>query len=96
MRNIELDYGKHANQTDEHSNPLRCLTDNMLTYQGIRKLRELHKKICPTKFKGNWKSMNIPKLKKMLSDFDTYDMAIEKAIKEQKVFKKINEIGEDF
>lgn len=51
MRNIELDYGKRANQVDE----LRCLTDYMITYQGIRKLRKLHKKLCPTKFKGNWK-----------------------------------------
>lgn len=92
MRNIELDYGKQANQVDE----LRCLTDNMITYQGIRKLRKLHKKLCPTKFKGNWKSMNIPQLKKMLSEFDTYDMAIEKAIKERKMFTKINKISEDF
>ena len=92
MRNIELDYGKRANQVDE----LRCLTDNMITYQGISKLRKLHKKLCPTKFKGNWKSMNIPQLKKMLSEFETYDMAIEKAIKERKMYNKINTISEDF
>lgn len=96
LRNIELDYGKHANQVDEHDTPLRCLTDNMITYQGISKLRKLHKKLCPTKFKGNWKTMNIPQLKKMMSDFDNYDMALEKAIKERKVFKKINKISEDF
>lgn len=92
MRNIELDYVKQANQVDE----LRCLTDYMITYQGIRKLQKLHKKLCPTKFKGNWKNMSISQLKKMITEFETYDMAIEKTIKEQKVFDKINTISEDF
>lgn len=41
MRNIELDYVKQANQTDKYS--LRSLTDNFITYQGISKLRKLHK-----------------------------------------------------
>ena len=94
MRNIELDYSKQANQTDKYS--LRSLTDNFITYQGISKLRKLHKKLCPTKFKGNWKNMSIPQLKQMLSEFETYDIAIEKAIKEQKMFNKVNKINEDF
>lgn len=94
MRNIELDYSKQANQTDKYS--LRSLTDNFITYQGISKLRKLHKKLCPTKFKGNWKNMSIPQLKQMLSEFEIYDIAIEKEIKEQKMFNKINKINEDF
>ena len=96
MRNIELDYSKQANQTDAYFTPLRCLTGKMNTYQGIRKMRKLHKKLCPTKFKGNWKTMNIPQLKKMMSEFDNYDMALEKAIKERKMFTKVNKIKEDF
>lgn len=40
--------------------------------------------------------MSISQLKKMITEFETYDMAIEKAIKEQKVFDKINTISEDF
>ena len=96
MRNIELDYGKQANQTDEYATPLRCLTNNMNTYQGIRKMRKLHKKLCPTKFKGNWKNMSIPQLKKMITEFETYDLALEKAIKERKMFAKVNKISEDF
>ena len=96
MRNIELDYGKQANNVEEVFNPLRDLTDNMNTYQGISTMRKLHKKICPTKFKGNWKNMNIPQLKKMVSEFDTYDMALEKTLKERKMFKKVNKIREDF
>ncbi len=96
MRNIELDYGKQANQTDEYATPLRCLTEKMNTYQGIRKMRKLHKKLCPTKFKGNWKNMSIPQLNKMITEFETYDLALEKAIKERKMFKKVNKISEDF
>lgn len=96
LRNIELDYGKQANNVEEVFNPLRDLTDNMNTYQGISTMRKLHKKICPTKFKGNWKNMSIPQLKKMLSEFDTYDMALDKALKERKMFKKVNKISEDF
>lgn len=96
MRNIELDYGKQANQTDSYFTPLRCLTGKMNTYQGIRKMRKLHKKLCPTKFKGNWKNMSIPQLKKMIAEFETYDMALEKAIKESKMFTKVNKISEDF
>lgn len=96
MRNIELDYGKQANQTDEYATPLRCLTNNMNTYQGISKMRKLHKKLCPTKFKGNWKNMSIPQLKKMITEFETYDLALEKAIKERKMFAKVNKISEDF
>lgn len=96
MRNIEIDYGKQANTVEEYFNPLRELTDNMNTYQGIRTMRKLHKKFCPTKFKGNWKNMNIPQLKKMLSEFDTYDAALEKALKERKMYAKVNKIKEDF
>lgn len=96
MRNIELDYGKQANQTDEYATPLRCLTHKMNTYQGIMKMRKLHKKLCPTKFKGNWKNMSIPQLKKMITEFETYDLALEKAIKERKMFTKVNKISEDF
>lgn len=96
MRNIELDYVKQANQTDSYFTPLRCLTGKMNTYQGIRKMRKLHKKLCPTKFKGNWKNMSIPQLKKMITEFETYDMALEKAIKERKMFTKVNKISEDF
>jgi hypothetical protein len=96
MRNIELDYGKQANQTDEYATPLRCLTKKMNTYQGIRKMRKLHKKLCPTKFKGNWKNMSIPQLKKMITEFETYDLALEKAIKERKMLAKVNKISEDF
>lgn len=96
MRNIELDYGAQANQTDSYSTPLRCLTNNMNTYQGISKMRKLHKKLCPTKFKGNWKNMSIPQLKKMINEFETYDLALEKAIKERKMFAKVNKIKEDF
>lgn len=96
MRNIELDYGKQANQTDAYATPLRCLTHKMNTYQGISKMRKLHKKFCPTKFKGNWKNMSIPQLKKMITEFETYDMALEKAIKEVKMFTKVNKISEDF
>lgn len=96
MRNIELDYVKQANQTDSYFTPLRCLTGKMNTYQGIRKMRKLHKKLCPTKFKGNWKNMSIPQLKKMITEFETYDLALEKAIKERKMFKKVNKISEDF
>ena len=96
MRNIELDYGVQANQTDEYATPLRCLTNNMNTYQGISKMRKLHKKLCPTKFKGNWKNMSIPQLKKMITEFETYDLALEKAVKERKMFAKVNKIKEDF
>lgn len=96
MRNIELDYGVQANQTDEYATPLRCLTNNMNTYQGIRKMRKLHKKLCPTKIKGNWKNMSIPQLKKMITEFETYDLALEKAVKERKMFAKVNKIKEDF
>lgn len=96
MLNIELDYVKQANQTDSYFTPLRCLTGKMNTYQGIRKMRKLHKKLCPTKFKGNWKNMSILQLKKMITEFETYDMALEKAIKERKMFKKVNKISEDF
>lgn len=49
MRNIELDYGKQANTVEEYFNPLRDLTDNMNTYQGIRTMRKLQKKILPNK-----------------------------------------------
>ena len=96
MRNIELDYSKQANQTELYSNPLSGLTEKMNTYQGIRKMRKLHKKLCPTKFKGNWKNMSIPQLKKMITEFETYDLALEKAIKERKMFAKVNKISEDF
>lgn len=96
MRNIELDYSKQANQTDPYSNPLSGLTEKMNTFQGIRKMRKLHKKLCPTKFKGNWKNMSIPQLKKMITEFETYDLALEKAIKERKMFTKVNKISEDF
>ena len=68
----------------------------MNTYQGIRKMRKLHKKLCPTKLKGNWKNMSIPQLKKMITEFETYDLALEKAIKERKMFTKVNKISEDF
>ena len=40
--------------------------------------------------------MSIPQLKQMLSEFEIYDIAIEKAIKEQKMFNKVNKINEDF
>lgn len=63
MRNIELDYVKQANQTDSYFTPLRCLTGKMNTYQGIRKMRKLHKKLCPTKFKGNWKKYEYSAIK---------------------------------
>lgn len=96
MRNIEIDYGQKSTKIDVYDDPLRSLTPKMNTYQGIRKMRKLHKKLCPTKFKGNWKNMSIPQLKKMITEFDTYDMALEKAVKEQKVIKKINKIREDF
>ena len=96
MRNIELDYSKQANQNDSYYNPLSCLTEKMNTYQCISKVRKLHKKLCPTKFNGNWKNMNIPQLKKMIIEFETYDMALEKAIKERKMFTKVNKISEDF
>ena len=59
-------------------------------------MRELHKKLCPTKFKGNWKNMSIPQLKKMIAEFETYDLALEKAIKESKMFKKVNKMKEHF
>lgn len=96
MRNIEIDYGKQANTVEEYFNPLCDLTDNMNTYQGIRTMRKLQKKFCPTKFKGNWKNMSIPQLKKMITEFETYDLALEKVIKERKMFKKVNKISEDF
>jgi hypothetical protein len=40
--------------------------------------------------------MSIPQLKKMITEFETYDLALEKAIKERKMFKKVNKISEDF
>lgn len=40
--------------------------------------------------------MSIPQLKKMITEFETYDMALEKAIKEIKMFTKVNKISEDF
>ena len=40
--------------------------------------------------------MSISQLKKMITEFETYDMAIEKAIKERKMLAKVNKISEDF
>ena len=40
--------------------------------------------------------MSIPQLKKMITEFETYDLVLEKAIKERKMFKKVNKISEDF
>ena len=96
MRNIELDYSKQITNVDAYHNPLTTLTNNMNTFQGILKMRQLHKKLCPTKFKGNWKNMSIPQLQKLLTEFDNYDRALEKAIKESAVYKKLNEIDKDF
>lgn len=89
MPDVEIDYSVNGRS---NRNQLFSLTNKSITYQGIRKLRKLHKQFCPTILNGNWKHLSIEQLTKMLKEFEVYDIAIEKAIKHQKMLAKINNL----
>jgi hypothetical protein len=93
MPDVEINYSVNGRS---NSNQLFSLTNKSITYQGIRKLRKLHKQFCPTILNGNWKNLSIEQLTKMLKEFEVYDIAIEKAIKNKKMLDKINNLETDF
>lgn len=91
MRDVEISYSRY----DKPESPLN-LQYGAITYAGIRKLRELHKKYCPTIRKGNWKQLSIKQLEKFLEEFDRFDKAIILALKKKRVKTKVAEIEKDF
>lgn len=91
MRDVEIAYRRY----DVPESPFNLQPDS-ITYAGIRKLRELHKKYCPTIRKGNWKHLSIKQLEKILEEFDRYDKEIILALKKKRVKTKVAEIEKDF
>lgn len=91
MRDVEISYRRY----DKPESPLN-LQPSAITYAGVRKLRELHKKYCPTIRKGNWKHLSIKQLEKFLEEFDRFDKAIILALKKMRVKTKVAEIEKDF
>ena len=75
--------------------PLNLQPDS-ITFAGIRKLRELHKKYCPTIRKGNWKHLSIKQLEKFLEEFDRFDKEIILALKKKLIKTKVADIEKDF
>ena len=91
MRDVEISYRRY----DKPESPLN-LQPGAITYAGVRKLRELHKKYCPTIRKGNWKHLSIKQLEKFLEEFDRFDKEIILALKKKRVKTKVAEIEKDF
>ena len=91
MRDVEISY---RSRFDAES-PLNLQPDS-ITFAGIRKLRELHKKYCPTNRKGNWKHLTIKQLEKILEEFDKFDKEIILALKKKRIQTKVAEIEKDF
>ena len=91
MRDVEISYTSYKS-TDS---PLNLQPDS-ITYAGVRKLRELHKKYCPTIRKGNWKHLSIKQLEKLLEEFERFDNEIILALKKKLVKIKVAEIEKDF
>lgn len=91
MRDVEILYTSY-NSTDS---PLNLQPDS-ITYAGVRKLRELHKKYCPTIRKGNWKHLSIKQLENILEEFERFDKEIILALKKKRVQTKVAEIEKDF
>ena len=91
MRDVEISYRRY----DKPQSPFNLQPDS-ITYAGIRKLRELHKKYCPTIRKGNWKHLSNKQLGKIIEEFDRFDKAIILALKKKLVLSKVAEIEKDF
>ncbi len=91
MRDVEFSY-TISNSPDS---PLHLQPDS-ITYAGVRKLRELHKKYCPTIRKGNWKHLSIKQLEKILEEFERFDKEIILALKKKRIKTKVDEIEKDF
>lgn len=91
MRDVEISYTSY-NFPDS---PLHLQPDS-ITYAGVRKLRELHKKYCPTIRKGNWKHLSIKQLEKILEEFERFDKEIILALKKKRIKTKVDEIEKDF
>lgn len=91
MRDVEISYTSYKSP----DSPLNLQPDSY-TYAGVRKLRELHKKYCPTIRKGNWKHLSIKQLEKLLEEFDRFDKEIILALKKKRVQTKVAEIEKDF
>ena len=93
MRDVEISYRRY----DAPESPYNLQSKSgTITYAGISKLRELHKKYCPTMRKGNWKHLSIKQLEKIIEEFDRYDKAIILALKKKRVKAKVAEIEKDF
>ena len=80
---------------DTPESPLNLQPD-AITYAGVRKLRALHKKYCPTIRKGNWKHLSIKQLEKFLEEFDRFDKEIILALKKKRIKTKVADIEKDF
>lgn len=91
MQDVEISYCRY----DKPESPFNLQPDS-ITYAGIRKLRELHKKYCPTIRKGNWKHLSIKQLRNILEEFDSFDKAIILALKKKRIKTKVAEIEKDF
>lgn len=91
MRDVEISYCSR----DEQKSPLKLQPDS-ITFAGVRKLRELHKKYCPLISKGNWKHLSPIQLNNIIQEFDRFDNAILKALKERKIREKIKLLNTDF
>ena len=91
MRDVEILYTSSMSP----DSPLYLQPDS-ITYAGVRKLRELHKKYCPTIRKGNWKHLSIKQLEKILKEFERFDKEIILALKKKRVQTKVAEIEKDF
>ena len=91
MRDVEISYSRY----DTPESPLNLQPD-AITYAGVRKLRALHKKYCPTIRKGNWKHLSIKQLEKLLEEFDRFDKEIILALKKKRIKTKVADIEKDF
>lgn len=91
MRDVEISYTRY----DSQDSPLNLQPDS-ITYAGVHKLRELHKKYCPTIRKGNWKHLSIKQLEKFLEEFDRFDKEIILALKKKRIKTKVADIEKDF
>lgn len=91
MRDVEILYTSSMSP----DSPLYLQPDS-ITFAGVRKLRELHKKYCPTIRKGNWKHLSIKQLEKILKEFERFDKEIILALKKKRVQTKVAEIEKDF
>lgn len=91
MRDVEISYTRY----DSPDSPLNLQPDS-ITYAGVHKLRELHKKYCPTIRKRNWKHLSIKQLEKILEEFDRFDKEIILALKKKRIKTKVADIEKDF